>query len=317
MWVVPWGLLLRLPWRVWVCPCEGQVCRWYSCLGHRDSSNTRYSGGLTARRVWHILLDGISLEGLVLAGIPLEEYGSQYWPICSSILAGDTPTRPQQRSLAGHSLQGHKELNKPKWPCVHRRKTFFCLWLLCLSESWAWRWHSCLACGDPDGGKCAGHGLPPPQELWSYQTLFWDSCSWWSEGLFEFYATLTTEQEHLLLVLVKDETPFFGIVTKNWILLIYCFKLANTIIKLFITSVSLLLLLFYSVDSNLWLPPYLWWSSKETEFLPLFANLSGEYLIKSDSTNVNLLECLGWHLIFEKLENETFQRKSLLGKQIL
>ena len=25
MWVVHWGLLLRLPWRTWVCPCEGQV----------------------------------------------------------------------------------------------------------------------------------------------------------------------------------------------------------------------------------------------------------------------------------------------------
>ena len=25
MWVVHCGLLLRLPWRAWVCPCEGQV----------------------------------------------------------------------------------------------------------------------------------------------------------------------------------------------------------------------------------------------------------------------------------------------------
>ena len=86
---------------------------------------------------------------------------------------------------------------------------------------------------------------------------------------------------------------------------------------LFITSVSLLLLLFYSVDSNLGLLPYIWWSSRKTKFLPLFANLSGGYLIKSDSTNVNLLECLDWHLIFENLENKTFQRKSFLGKQIL
>ena len=28
MWVLHWVLLLRLPWRTWVCPCEGQVCRW-------------------------------------------------------------------------------------------------------------------------------------------------------------------------------------------------------------------------------------------------------------------------------------------------
>ena len=29
-----------------------------------------------------------------------------------------------------------------------------------------------------------GHGLPPPQELWSYQSFFQASCSWRSEGLF-------------------------------------------------------------------------------------------------------------------------------------
>ena len=49
MWVVHWGLLLRLPWRTCVCPCEGQVWRWCSCLGHRGSGSTRYSGGLAAR----------------------------------------------------------------------------------------------------------------------------------------------------------------------------------------------------------------------------------------------------------------------------
>ena len=35
-------------------------------------------------------------------------------------------------------------------------RLFFCLWLLCPSKSWAWRWSSCLACGDPGGTKCAG-----------------------------------------------------------------------------------------------------------------------------------------------------------------
>ena len=45
MWVVHWGLLLTLPWRTWVCPCEGQVWRRCSCLGRRVSGNTRYSGG--------------------------------------------------------------------------------------------------------------------------------------------------------------------------------------------------------------------------------------------------------------------------------
>ena len=49
MWVVHWGLLLRLPWRTWVCLCEGQVWRWCSCLGCRGSGSTRYSGELEGR----------------------------------------------------------------------------------------------------------------------------------------------------------------------------------------------------------------------------------------------------------------------------
>ena len=49
--VVHWGLLLRLPWRTWVCPCEGQVWRWCSCL-----VSTRYSGELAARAAGNLVL---------------------------------------------------------------------------------------------------------------------------------------------------------------------------------------------------------------------------------------------------------------------
>ena len=48
--------LLRLPWRTWVCPCEGQAWRWCSCLGHRGSGSTRYSGELSARTAGNIVL---------------------------------------------------------------------------------------------------------------------------------------------------------------------------------------------------------------------------------------------------------------------
>ena len=48
MWVVHWGLLMRLPWKTWVCPCEGQVWRWCSCLSVRGSGDIRYSGELAA-----------------------------------------------------------------------------------------------------------------------------------------------------------------------------------------------------------------------------------------------------------------------------
>ena len=54
--VVHWGLLQRLPWRAWVCPCEGQVWRWCSCLGHRGPGSTRYSGVLAARAAGNTVL---------------------------------------------------------------------------------------------------------------------------------------------------------------------------------------------------------------------------------------------------------------------
>ena len=76
LWVVHWGLLLRLTCRAWVCPCEGQVWRWYSCLGHRVSGSTRYSG-----------LDSYGSRKYSA----LEGDGNQYWPIRSNILAWRTP----------------------------------------------------------------------------------------------------------------------------------------------------------------------------------------------------------------------------------
>ena len=54
--LVHWGLLLRLPWRAWFCPCEGQVWRWCSCLGYRGSGSTRYSVGLAARAAGNTVL---------------------------------------------------------------------------------------------------------------------------------------------------------------------------------------------------------------------------------------------------------------------
>ena len=56
MWAVHWGLLLRLPWRTWDCLCEGQVWRWFCCLGLRGSGSTRYSGQLVARAAGNIVL---------------------------------------------------------------------------------------------------------------------------------------------------------------------------------------------------------------------------------------------------------------------
>ena len=46
---------LRLPWRTWVCPCEGLVWRWCSCLGHKDYGSTMYSEELAARAAGNIV----------------------------------------------------------------------------------------------------------------------------------------------------------------------------------------------------------------------------------------------------------------------
>ena len=56
IWVVHWGLLLRLLWRTWVFLCEDQVVRWCSCLTHRASGSTRYSGELVARAAGNVVL---------------------------------------------------------------------------------------------------------------------------------------------------------------------------------------------------------------------------------------------------------------------
>ena len=56
VWVIYWGLLLSLPWRTWVCPCEVQAWRWCSCLGHKGSDSTRYSGELVAKAAGNIVL---------------------------------------------------------------------------------------------------------------------------------------------------------------------------------------------------------------------------------------------------------------------
>ena len=69
MWVVHWDLLLRLPWRTWICPSEAQVWRWYSCLGWRASGSTRYPGELMGREAGKFLLYWLC-QSLWLCGSP-------------------------------------------------------------------------------------------------------------------------------------------------------------------------------------------------------------------------------------------------------
>ena len=170
MWVIHWGLLLRLPWRTWVCPCEDQVWRWCSCLGCKGSGSTRYSGELAAkaagnicsRRVWQPVLDN-TLQYSCLENFP---------PLTEN---------PGRLQSIGSQRVGHYQSD-----LTHIYTKVFCLWQLCPSESWAWRYCSCFTCKiywwhqvcrDID---C----LHLRSYVWPYQNLFSSFFSWWSEGLF-------------------------------------------------------------------------------------------------------------------------------------
>ena len=75
MWVVHWGLFLRLPWRTWVFPSEARVWRWCGCMGWCGPGSTRCSGGLAARVAGNTVLQkGVATHPCILARrIPLTE----------------------------------------------------------------------------------------------------------------------------------------------------------------------------------------------------------------------------------------------------
>ena len=118
MWVVHWALLLRLPWKTWVCPSENQVWQWYSYLGRRGSGSTRYSGGLAARVAGNIVLQKGVASNLV-----------QYTPV---FLPGEPPSLTEEEATVYRVTKSRTLLKRP---CMHRRQELFCLWQLCPSES--------------------------------------------------------------------------------------------------------------------------------------------------------------------------------------
>ena len=155
MWAVHWGLLLRLPWRTRVCPCEGQVWRWQllELEGFWQHQVLRGVGGYGSRKY-------STLEG----------YGNQYWPIRSSILAWTPPSLTEKPGSPVYRVA--KSRTQLKWTCVHRRKTFFA----CGSSAPVRVEHeggitACLV-GTLAVPRVREHGLPRPQELWPYQSLF-------------------------------------------------------------------------------------------------------------------------------------------------
>ena len=83
--------------------------------------------------------------------------------------------RPQS---TGSQRVGHYQSDPA---CISSR--LFCLWQHWRSESWVWRWHSCLACGD-SGSACGDTDCLHPRSYGSLRVFCWASCGWWSKGLF-------------------------------------------------------------------------------------------------------------------------------------
>ena len=168
MCVIHWGLLLRLPWSTWVCPCEGQVWRWCSCWfsGVMAAPGTQWSWWLGQeeicffRTVWQQVLASM-LQYVCLENPP-----------------------PWQRSLAGHSPQGRKE-SRHDWSNPARidaRYFFACgssapVRVECKGGGAAWLLGTLTAvCRDIDCLRCRNYD--------SVRVFFWTSCGWQSEDLF-------------------------------------------------------------------------------------------------------------------------------------
>ena len=126
-------LLLRLPWRTWVCPSEGQV-----------------EGGAVA---WVMgALATPATQGNWQLGqqeIQCSRRGYQ------AVLANALQYSCLEKPLTEKPGRVTNSWRRPKWPCVHRCETIFCLWQLCSSKSWAWIWHSFLACGGSSSAERA------------------------------------------------------------------------------------------------------------------------------------------------------------------
>ena len=92
----------------------------------------RCGGGAAAwvAGFWQQVLRGLGSQGSRKHSA-LDGYGNQYRPIHSRSLAWTTPLLPDREAWQATVYR----VARPKRPCMHRCKTFFCLWQLCSSES--------------------------------------------------------------------------------------------------------------------------------------------------------------------------------------
>ena len=153
MWVIHWGLASEVALEDFGLPLWGPGVKVVQLLG---------SQGFRQHQV---------LRGCWRLGQQEIQCSRRVWqPVMANMLQYSCLENPPDREAWQATVyRVAKSCTRLKRPCVHRRKTFFCLWQFCPSDSWEWRWCSCLTCRDP---SVQVHGLPPPQELWPSQNLF-------------------------------------------------------------------------------------------------------------------------------------------------
>ena len=115
------------------------------------------------------------------AAAAAEGYGNQHWPRHSNILAWRT-SLPDREAWQATVYRVTKRCTWPKWPWVHRRKAF-------LSMAALPQWELNVRVGQLLGLWGPWWRQVCRDTLWcrSYGpiSLFWASCSWWSEGHFD------------------------------------------------------------------------------------------------------------------------------------
>jgi len=204
LWVVHWDLQLRLPWRTWACPCEGQVWRWCSFFGCRGSGSTRYLGELTEGAAGNTYpSSAIQKKGMATSI-------GQYSPV---FLPGEPPSmteKPGRPQSTGLQIVGHDQSDPV---CKDTRLCFASVSSVPVRVEHEGGTAAWLA-GTLVSPSVQGHRLPLPQEIWPYwshfSSLFQASCSWQSEGLFGQSFSIAPPFRHLDGSLASGPSLLFG-----------------------------------------------------------------------------------------------------------
>jgi len=137
------------------CGSSTGVCSW-GCPGGLGFAPVRARcGGGAADGLQHQVLREVDGFGSSKYSA-LEVYGNQHWPTLSSVLAWRTPLPDREAWPGSPQYTGSQRFGHYKNDFVRVDTRLFCLWQLCPSENWVWRWRSCLAWGDPGSAKYAG-----------------------------------------------------------------------------------------------------------------------------------------------------------------